>query len=94
MQVIDSFRGPSGFVLISNWASFHPLGDRALEEYNALLLKLDNLQKENLLLKENNQTLSGLTPRASDVCPECGKDYSHYTGCSLAIELPRTTRRR
>lgn len=35
-----------------------------------------------------------LTPRASDVCPECGKDYSHYTGCSLSIELPRATRRR
>src|SRR3990167_5899363 len=27
-------------------------------------------------------------------CPECGKDYSHYTGCSLAIELPRATHRR
>ena len=38
--------------------------------------------------------VSGLTPRALDVaCSECGKVYSHYTGCSLAIELLRATPR-
>ena len=67
MKVIDSFRGQR--MLEEHW----PLGDKALEEYNQLLLKQDEQYKELEFLRSKLkavvgavQTLSGLTTGAPD----------------------------
>lgn len=72
MKVIDSFRGQR--ILEESWS----LGDKALEEYNQLLLKQDEQYKELELLRGKLnavvgavQTLSGPTQLAPDGCSDC-----------------------
>ena len=67
MKIIDSFRGQR--MLEEYW----PLGDKALEEYNQLLLTRDEQYKELEFLRGKLnavvgavQTLSGLTTGAAD----------------------------
>lgn len=48
------------------------------EVYVELLSRFGNMIAS---VKEEVQT--------NQVCDECGKVFSHYTGCSLAKELPR-----
>jgi len=39
----------------------------------------------NDLLEQAAEQLKLQTPRPP--CPECGKDFSHYTGCSRGVEI-------
>ena len=68
------------------WVIRRRFYDEQGRRHNQFIAHLSSMGTDNKSIAEDFiNGISALNERVP--CPECGKVFSHYTGCSLAVEL-------